>query len=166
MVCQRCKKKRASVHVVDVQDEKKGEVHLCDECAQKEGVTLKSQVSLADFLAGLIKAPVTKEMARLAKLKCPRCGINYLEFQSKGRFGCADDYEVFAKLVEPLLQKIHGADRHVGKAPTGAPGSSDASVVLVALKKKLAEAVEQERYEEAAHLRDEILNLEGEDVGT
>lgn len=165
MVCQRCKKKRASVHVVDVQDEKKSEIHLCDECAQKEGVTLKSQVSLADFLSGLIKTPVTKEMARLAKLKCPKCGINYLEFQSKGRFGCDNDYEVFAKLVGPLLEKIHGASSHVGKEPlAGGAQTSEKSIALTALKKKLATAVDEERYEEAARLRDEIRSLEGDDL--
>ena len=162
MICQQCKKKRATVHVTNVASEGKAEVHLCDECAAKEGVTLKSQVSLADFLAGLIKAPVTKEMARLANLKCPDCGINYLEFQSKGRLGCPRDYEVFAQLIGPLLEKVHGSSRHVGKTPRGEAVQGDASVQLTQLKKQLTLAVDEERYEDAANLRDRIREIEGE----
>ncbi|MCD6405404.1 MAG: UvrB/UvrC motif-containing protein [Planctomycetes bacterium] len=163
MMCQRCKKKRASVRVTDVAT--KTEIWLCEECAQKEGVTLKSQVSLADFLAGLIKAPVTKEMARLAKLKCPECGITYLEFQSKGRFGCPNDYEVFSKLVEPLLDKIHGSTRHVGKRPAGTPPPADKGASLSALKSALETAVKAERYEDAAKIRDEIRSLKDKESG-
>lgn len=166
MKCQQCKKRRATVHVTDVSSDAKNEIHLCDECAQKEGVTLKSNVSLADFLAGLIKAPVTKEMARLAKLKCPDCGINYLEFQSKGRLGCPADYEVFAELIGPLLDKIHGSTRHTGKwaAPQGPV--ADTAALLQGLKKKLAAAVADENYEDAARLRDEIRRMEEPESGS
>lgn len=161
MMCQRCKKKRATVHVIDVSGERAGEINLCEECAQREGVTLKSQVSLADFLAGLIKTPATKEMKKLAQLNCPNCGITYLEFQSKGRFGCPRDYEVFSELVEPLLEKIHGATRHKGKSPQATAETSETSVELTSLKRKLAAAVDEERYEEAADFRDRIRELEG-----
>ena len=166
MVCQRCKKNRASVHITQVDDKDSPELHLCDECAQKEGATLKSQVSLADFLAGLVKTPVTKEMSRLAKLKCPNCGISYLDFQSKGRLGCPEDYEVFEDLVEGLLEKIHGATRHVGKTPSGSPTTTNASVILSSLKKKLTQAIDEERYEDAGGLRDEIRQLEDQSRAT
>ncbi len=163
MMCQRCKKRRASVRVTDVAT--KTEIWLCEECAQKEGVTLKSQVSLADFLAGLIKAPVTKEMTKLANLKCPECGITYLEFQSQGRFGCPNDYKVFAELVEPLLDKIHGSTKHVGKRSAGAPFPADKTASLAALRSALEAAVKAERYEEAAKLRDEIRSLKDKHSG-
>jgi len=165
MMCQRCKKNRATVHITNISDDKAGEMHLCEECAQKEGMTLKSQVSLADFLAGLIKAPATKEMARLAQMKCPNCSMNYLEFQSKGRLGCPEDYDVFSELIEPLLEKIHGASRHVGKSPLSGGFVSEESVKLTLLKRQLAAAVEEERYEDAAALRDEIRQLEGAGSG-
>ena len=162
MRCQRCKEKEASIHVTEVADGSKSEVHLCDDCAQKEGVTLKGHVSLADFLAGLIKAPVTKEMAKLSKLKCPVCGISYLEFQSKGRLGCPQDYEVFADLIDDLLDRIHGSTSHIGKTPApGVPANAGATE-LESLKRELAQAIHEERYEEAAKLRDRIREVEGE----
>ena len=63
----------------------------------------------------------------LARLTCPACGIKYMEFRSEGRLGCPHDYQVFRTGLEPLLNKIHRADRHVGKRPrrpwtTRAPG--------------------------------------------
>ncbi len=166
MMCQRCKKKRASVHITDVSSKQADEMHLCEECAQQEGVSLKSQVSLADFLAGIIKAPATKEMARLAKMACPTCGMTYLDFQSKGRLGCPADYEVFAELIGPLLEKIHGSTRHAGKTPRAAGRLSETSVQLTSLKRKLASAVAEEHYEEAAALRDRIREVEGEESGS
>ncbi len=165
MLCQRCKKKQASVHMTQIEDGKSKEVHLCDECSQKEGITMKGQVSLADFLAGLIKAPVSREASRLAELKCPDCGISYAEFQARGRFGCARDYDIFRKLVEPLLEKIHGGTEHSGKSPTHGVDADALRLRLVTLRKQLALAIGDEKYELAAQLRDEVRNLEGGDGG-
>ena len=164
MLCQKCKKKQATVHMTEIVGQDKKEVHLCENCAQNQGLTLKGQVSLADFLAGLIKAPVNQEMSRLAKLECPACGINYIEFQSKGRFGCPKDYDVFERLVEPLIEKIHGATEHVGKAPEAHGNSAEAQIV--ALKRRLKAAIDEERYEDAAGIRDEIKKAEDQSSGT
>lgn len=164
MQCQKCKKKQATVHMTEIMGEKKEEIHLCEECAQEHGLTMKGQVSLSDFLTGLIKAPITQEMSRLAKLQCPSCGISYLEFQSKGRFGCPKDYEVFAKLVEPLLDKVHGAVEHAGKFPVKSAEGDSKGLQLTALRRMLKSAVDDENYEEAAAIRDQIRKLEGGDV--
>ncbi len=166
MRCQRCKKKDATVHMTEISGGEKSEIHLCEQCSREEGVTLKSQVSLADFLAGLIKAPASKEAAKLASMKCPDCGIDYAEFQSKGRFGCARDYDVFARLVEPLVEKIHGGTEHVGKSPLLSASRESARMRLVSLRKQLKLAVDEENYELAAQLRDEIRKHEGGFNGT
>jgi len=165
MLCQKCKKKQASVHMTEIVGEEKKEVHLCDGCAQEQGLTLKGQVSLADFLAGLIKTPVNQELALLAKLECPVCGINYLEFQTKGRFGCARDYEIFEKLVQPLLDKLHGASEHIGKIPAAGAGTDGVQARLSTLRRELKAAIDEEKYEEAAQIRDEMRRLEEEASG-
>jgi protein arginine kinase activator len=164
MQCQKCKKKQATVHMTEISGDQKEEIHLCEECAQEHGLTMKGQVSLADFLAGLIKAPITQEMSRLAKLQCPSCGISYLEFQSKGRFGCPKDYEVFAKLVEPLLDKVHGAVEHSGKVPVKAPEGDAKGARLTTLRRMLKAAIDDEKYEEAAAIRDQIRKIEGGEI--
>lgn len=147
--------------MTEIEGAEKKEIHLCEDCSQAEGVTLKGQVSLADFLAGLIKTPATREITKLAETKCPECGITYLEFQSKGRLGCPKDYEVFSKLVEPLAEKIHGATEHVGKAPERSISGDTLRLRLVTLRRQLKLAVDGEKYELAAELRDEVRKLEG-----
>jgi protein arginine kinase activator len=161
MLCQRCKKKPATVHMTEIQGAEKKEVHLCEDCSQSEGVTLKGQVSLADFLAGLIKTPATREISKLAEMKCPECGITYLDFQAKGRLGCPKDYEVFQKLIEPLVEKIHGSTEHVGKAPAHSLSGDTLRLRLATLRKQLKLAIDNEKYELAAELRDEVRRLEG-----
>ena len=161
MLCQRCKKKQATVHMTEIEGSEKKEVHLCEDCSRSEGVTLKGQMSLADFLAGLIKAPATREAAKLAEMKCPDCGITYLEFQAKGRLGCGKDYQVFARLLEPLAEKIHGGTQHVGKSPAQSTGAKASRQTLAQLRKELKAAIDAEQYESAARLRDEIQKIEG-----
>jgi protein arginine kinase activator len=151
MLCQVCENKPATIHITEIHGGKKNELHLCEECAQEKGVTHGGNVAPA-LLASLLG-----ERARTADLKCPECGITFEEFRMKGRFGCPRDYEVFAKELAPLLEKIHGAQKHTGRVPRGAatatPSRGD---TLRRLRRDLAKAVKEENYEEAARLRDEI----------
>ena len=74
--------------------------------------------------------------------------------------GCPDCYSTFADILDPYMQKIHGATRHIGAAPA-APEQPKADPVE-ALRTQLKEAIEKEEYEQAARLRDEIRRIEGE----
>ena len=77
--------------------------------------------------------------------------------------------------MEPLLERIHGATRHVGKVPaalrdavaasavaaTAAPGpTAPGDARLRDLRADLEHAVASEEYERAAALRDAIRKLE------
>ena len=44
MICESCKKNNASVHMIDVVNNSKQELHLCEDCAQSKGVTIKSHM--------------------------------------------------------------------------------------------------------------------------
>jgi protein arginine kinase activator len=93
--------------------------------------------------------------------KCPECGITFEDFRTRGRFGCPKDYEVFRESLGPLLEKIHGSQKHTGRLPRGRaaidPASGDR---LLRLRRELQAAVGNENYEEAARLRDEIRKAE------
>jgi protein arginine kinase activator len=93
-------------------------------------------------------------------LLCPNCGISFREFRSQGRLGCPHDYIAFEKELMPLLENIHGATQHVGKYPKRAPNSSQQQFKLIKLRNELRSAVDDEDYERAARLRDEIQALE------
>lgn len=92
--------------------------------------------------------------------KCPTCGMTESELRRTGRVGCPDCYATFADILNPYVQKIHGATRHIGTAPA-APEQPKADPVAD-LKAQLKAAVESEDYERAASLRDEIRRMEGE----
>ena len=160
MMCEGCKKRQATIHLTEIINSHKKEVHLCEGCAEKQGV-VKQQMSIADFLAGLASggAPAAGKQ-KLPDIRCPACGLSLAEFQSVGRFGCAEDYTVFRERLLPLIDKIHDATQHVGKTPSRAGRDVQREKKLLQLQAELKHAVDREEYEEAARLRDQIRKLE------
>ena len=73
-----------------------------------------------------------------------------------GRLGCPDCYQTFAEALEGLLKTMHKGTRHVGKVPESLRQTRDLSDRLTLLQKKLSKAIEDEDFEEAALLRDQI----------
>jgi protein arginine kinase activator len=152
MNCQSCGKP-ATVHLTDLVKGQKKQMHLCPECAEQHQFISKQQLNLPAILQALIGSHVGQASDELARLTCPVCGIKYMEFRAEGRLGCPHDYTVFRSALEPLLQRIHRADKHVGKTPVRRP-ESQAVASEVELRRQLRAAVEAEQYEEAARLRD------------
>ena len=91
---------------------------------------------------------------------CPNCGIAFKEFRALGRLGCPHDYVVFEDELLPLLENIHGETTHVGKIPKRSPQASQLQFQLIKLRNELRTSVEEERYEDAARIRDSIRRIE------
>jgi protein arginine kinase activator len=151
------------VHLTDIIDGHKREVHLCEACAEQQQFIKKQELNLPAILQTLIDQHVGQLTDEWSRLTCPACGIKYMEFRAEGRLGCPHDYEVFQAGLEPLLQRIHRAGRHTGKVPRRRQGSVALQAELVELRGRLRSAVETERYEEAARLRDLIRQKEATD---
>jgi protein arginine kinase activator len=117
-------------------------------------------VNLSEVLSSLIP-PLAGETAEMLKVKCPNCGITYMEFKTGGRLGCATDYVVFKRALAPLLQRLHQAEQHVGKIPSHAGESVAKNGELLQLKRELDRAVHREDYERAARIRDRIHEITG-----
>ena len=159
MQCQKCEKNLATVHVTDIIDGVRNEQHLCEQCAQVTGLPFASSFSVSKFL-GLMEAAGSSGGVPAQEVACPDCGMTLSEFRTSGRFGCARDYEVFREHLEPMLEKMHGATRHVGKHPDSRLWQ--VTERMQRLKGDLAEAITREAYEEAAELRDQIESIEHE----
>lgn len=160
VVCQRCQQAKATVHITDTIPTKK-ERHLCEECAEKEGVIIKSaqHATTNDILKQFIEHKTG--LTETEDLTCPQCGTAFREFQLKGLLGCAHDYEAFKDLLTPLISRAHeGATHHIGKVPPTADESVRRETGLMRLRRELQEAVHQENYERAARVRDQIQTLE------
>lgn len=154
MICQRCQNE-ASVHLTERVDGKRQELHLCAGCARKVGLVLPDappDLGLESVVQSLIAKHVGELVGELAELACPDCGVRYMDFRVGGRLGCPQDYRVFSRGLLPLLQRFHGATRHVGKRARLRPGAAH----RLRLRSQLREAVALEDYEEAAKLRDQI----------
>jgi protein arginine kinase activator len=160
MKCQFCDNP-ATVHLTSIINKTKREVHLCENCAQKHNLSSPVQQelnvnALLQFLTGQTPAGTVEQNQN--DLICPNCGIKYAQFRAVGRLGCPQDYEVFRDSLEPLLQRIHRSTRHPGKTP-GRQRNRAQGMRRQALLDELQGAVREERYEEAARLRDQIRSM-------
>src|SRR5437763_9498225 len=156
MMCSICKEKKASVHLTQIAGDKMQKVDLCEECAKTKGVNDPTGFSLADLLLGLGASQEIEQAAGGTELKCPRCGFTQADFKKAGRLGCPECYQTFSEALDGLLKTMHKGTRHVGKVPESLRQARDLSDRLKVLQKKLSKAIEEEDFEEAAILRDEI----------
>ena len=162
--CQKCNQSPATVHVTDIVPPhgEKRERHLCENCAESDGITMKSHEPINTILAKFVQQKTGSVPQEIAGLACPHCGISFREFRAQGQLGCPRDYEVFSKFLTPLVERAHGgATRHEGKTPARLGSSAQPSNELAGLRRELKAAVEREDYENAARLRDQIRALRG-----
>jgi protein arginine kinase activator len=159
--CQLCSNP-ATVHLTDIVNFQKKELHLCQSCAESQQLFKHQELNLSTILQSLIGQHLGQQTDELARLTCPACGIKYMEFRAQGRLGCPHDYAVFRNGLTPLLQRIHRSARHVGKAPRRVVPAQE-QAALAELRRRLRQAVEAEAYEEAARLRDLLRKKEATD---
>lgn len=169
--------KPATVHLKHIEKDQVREIHLCAACAQncqnlsdcaleisetlKKGlaevksfvqqVTGKTDVDAADLGASLLKT-----------LKCETCGTTPETFQKRGRLGCPDCYRYLHAFLSPVLDELQDAAEHHGHHPLPGAKKESPEAEIKRLELRLQKAVEQERYEDAARLRDEILSLKAQ----
>ena len=175
MKCEACDKATATVHLTEIVNKKKRELHLCEDCAREKGVSVKAAFSVdmaekaepkappSAIVSGAIEKAQAGALQRvddLAATSCPVCGLTFAEFRASGRLGCANDYMAFKKGLVPLLEKIHGQVEHKGKVPAHVGERIERQRKVAELRTKLNAAIQKEEYERAAELRDQIYKLE------
>lgn len=165
MQCQSCKKNTATIHLTEISNGQRVESHLCQACAQKQGLAVQAQVPLNELLSTLLSAQTAGEPpaagSPATEIACPHCGMTLQRFARESLLGCGHDYEIFEKNLLPLIERSQGGHtRHTGKVPESVSHDQRDRVRLSALKLRLEQAVRQEDYETAARLRDEIKKLQ------
>lgn len=164
MLCDICKENEAKVHLTQIVEGKMQKVDLCESCAKEKGVSDPTGFSLADLLLGLGAAEELKPSAETGggAVRCPSCGFTQVDFKKTGRMGCPECYRVFEAGLTSLMKAMHKGEQHVGKVPGKAMRSQELGSKLKALETQLKKAVEEEKYEEAAVLRDQIRSMESQ----
>lgn len=135
-------------------------VNLCDACSKEKGVQDPTGFALADLLLGIGAAEEIEKGS--SSQKCPVCGYTQADFKKTGRLGCSSCYLTFLEGLSTLLKAMHKGTEHVGKLPQRAHRTMELSDRMRELTESLQKAVEEENYETAATLRDQIKQLEHE----
>jgi len=171
MYCDRCKKNEATIHLSEIMKDIKSEVHLCEHCAREVGLNTKISnftLTLPEMLTFLNIDEVNDFQG---KKRCATCGCDFIEYKTNGKLGCPDCYTFLADQLEPALVTFHGDARHCGKFPAFNASIQNESKLLqikpktpdeiTRLQTELNDAVRDERYEDAAVIRDRIKELLG-----
>lgn len=169
MLCQHCNQNEATTHIKRIINGQREEMHLCSECANELGVMDEfrmpsmSEMFGDSFLGNFLGAGVAAMNSLAGVDRCQSCGSSFNDIVKDGRIGCADCYEKFGDKLEPSIRKIHGKAKHIGKfiSYTESEKEKNEDVnELELLKEQLKQAITEQRFEDAAVIRDKINELE------
>ena len=180
MLCENCKKREANVRYSKNINGVKKEMHLCEECSRKLGITDKMDfrmpsLDFSNFFGSFLEDFSTPDFMPLLNevklIKCDSCGSTFDDIINTGRYGCANCYDVFEDRMDPILKKLQGANRHNGRLGKISDNNikferkeeqknqSNSDNKLEKLQNDLKQAIKEERYEDAAKIRDEIKKM-------
>ena len=187
MLCSNCGKNEANVHYTHVINGEKTEYNLCDECAKKLGIDemdFSMPISFSNFISDFFdEDSLLPGFSGNMITKCPKCGLTYEDFAKKGKFGCGECYNTFSSRIESVLKNLHGSAKHRGRAAQRLaekttklfendndkqdsvqvkhePLVDKTMEQIDKLNSDIKLAIKEERYEDAAKIRDEIKKLE------
>lgn len=186
MLCQNCGENEANFKYTQIINNIKKEMILCDKCAKELGLgslEFNMPINLSSFLGEVFEeeSNFLPNFINKKELICDECGMNYNEFINTGKFGCKNCYEIFSEKIDPILKNLHGGTRHIGRIEkvskiqqkVNTKSDEYANTVtnknikkednedkLEKLKKDLKIAIKEEKYEEAAKIRDEIKKIQ------
>ena len=196
MLCQNCNKNIANVRYTQIINGQKKEMMLCEECSEKLGVNkinFNMPIDFSSFFGGMLEDPDFMPLfPEVKQLKCDNCNLTFDDFINSGKLGCPSCYDAFSEKIDPILKRIHGSNRYLGKKlnkPDNLNDNDDNGIDIrkesvknrkvevekvkkekmddnkskkEILEEDLKKAILDERYEDAAKIRDEIKMLKEE----
>lgn len=178
MKCQNCGKREANVRYSENINGRKKEYILCEECAEKLGINSKMNfdipMNFGNLLGGFFEdynsmPSLLNSITNVKELKCNKCGTTYNDFINTGKFGCENCYSIFSDKLDGVLRNIQGDNIYKGRKGKqiekeiefkNNKEENKENSKIDKLKEDLEKAVKDERYEDAAKIRDEIKKLE------
>lgn len=189
MLCSNCGKNEANVRYTRIINGEKTEYSVCEECAKKLGIDdidFNMPINFSNFISDFFDDDTLLPSFTSQNVsQCPKCGLTYDEFVQSGRLGCGECYSAFGNKIDAVLRNLHGTSKHKGRAPKNIlskgkanhlnlahnPSDDDAKPKALTkeekkkekineLNKELQLAIKEERYEDAAKIRDEIKKVQ------
>jgi protein arginine kinase activator len=157
-ICSICHKNEASVTITSVnKDGQIQELALCGECAQKRGLAELKKIKLSpDEVIAELKKSISEADRELV---CSNCNLSYAYFRTTGLLGCEHCYKSFKENLSRVIKEIHNATHHKGKSITPTRKEIYEKFILKKLAKEMRQAIQNENYEKAAVLRDQIRKI-------
>ncbi len=143
--CEICGERPADIEYIEIIDGTKHVKYLCNVCAEKE--------------ANGVRLVLTEEVNINSGLVCPNCGTPLAYVKTSLQIGCPHCYNVFEGAIKDLLKKLQGSTSFIGREDLKSSEEKDLIVIKHRLKKELEKAVQNEEFERAAKLRDEINSI-------
>lgn len=197
MLCDNCGKREANIRYTENINGKIKEMHLCEECSKKLGIMNKMDFNIStnfpsffgSFLEDFEELNSMPIFNELKEKVCDSCNTSFEDIINTGKLGCPNCYDVFSDRLDPILKRLQGANRHVGRkaeqlnndnkisknsddeknkkeVKSASKGSKERINTssknnvqeneIEKLQEQLKEAIKEERYEDAAKIRDEI----------
>jgi protein arginine kinase activator len=183
MKCEKCQK-GATVHVTNIVNNQKEEIHLCEDCAKKHNTEVghllnkyvdpndNDKIAKVTAEQSIVMEQINKMAQDILKeisigcsptpremRVCTKCGMTLRDFVKTGKFGCPNDYEVFKEDLKPIIQRLQGGStQHIGKIPTKSPIRIKKQIEM--LEVEMESSIKSENYERAAQIRDQISRLQ------
>ena len=162
MKCEKCGTNTATTHIKSIVNGVLREMHLCPVCASKHGYGDISNLNFAGMLASMFGDNL-KVSSGINDKKCPICNSTFSQIAKSGKVGCSECYKNFKSELLPYIKRVHGSCVHTGKVPNRAPLMVKPETPSVDdLRLELNRLISEEKYEQAALIRDEIKRIEGE----
>lgn len=166
MLCQNCNKNEATTHIKQIINGEATEKHLCQNCLRNSGYddffdsfSFKIPNIFSSFFSD---TPFAISSAKTTR--CENCGSSFEDIIKSGIVGCAKCYTTFYDKLLPSIQRIHGRATHTGKVPVIHEMVEQTPVktkedIINEKSVELQKAIEDQNFEQAAVLRDEIKAL-------
>lgn len=190
MLCEKCGKNEATYYYHENVNGRTKTYRLCADCAKKmeeadELPSFRMDRFFDDFdsffdepflqrpmktLNGLLNGFFGTDRAlgsgsgreKKDEKTCPGCGATLRDFATRGA-GCPKCFETFAEELAPTVSRVHGKAVHTGRAPARYRSRIERKRRMEALTEEQREAVNNEDFEKAAAIRDELKKLRAEE---
>jgi len=172
MLCEKCNKNIANVYLKNNVNGNMTESYLCSACAGE--LYNKSYIPIINLFDSKFESDIFSMLnfnnnklspslnSVTEKNVCPVCGMSFADITKSGKVGCGKCYETFKNELTPNVMRIHGTAKHTGKIPKDRSLYINAKRKIGELNIKLKKMIEEQNFEEAAVIRDEINRINSE----
>ena len=173
MKCEKCNKQDATIHLTEIIKDVKSEIHLCEKCAKSVGLNSKLSnfsLSIPEMISFLNESDLEQIDDRDF---CSHCGYSFYDYNKSSILGCQHCYTEMKDQLITIIKQQQNSYSHVGKIPSNLvknkipikekKNHEPNKILLINqnnnLEKELEKAIFDERYEDAAKIRDKINDI-------